>query len=240
MAKGYSFDAKKDRWIARMTIEKKRHHIGSFATEQEAKDAVNNFMINISKSMPPRKRGNNPPPADTFTLKQALTYFDGLANAAKSIQIWKSCLVNLLHYHIDDGQTEMNTAELTEKYADENLRPLMTDFAKVSDIVENKIKRKDNGNNIALDTQKNYYNAIVRLTQKGSPFVLDKIQRHLYIEKLRDLDKASGERRDENVEARGNLPLVSQFPSPVSQSRYIHIIDSEDRKSTRLNSSHRL
>ena len=206
-SKGYYFDKAKKKWVGRVTIDKKRHHIGNFQTENEAKEAVKKYLIEVSKNMPPRRKANDAPAlaADAFTLKQAHTYLDGLANAAKSIQIWKTCLVNLLHYHLDDGETEMNTAELTEKYADENLRPLLTNFERVSDIVENKIKRKDNGNNIAMDTQKNYYNAIVRLTQKGSPFVVDKIHRHLYIERLRDMDRASGERRDEGIEARGNL-----------------------------------
>jgi hypothetical protein len=58
--------------------------------------------------------------------------------------------------------TEMNKSELLEHYKDINLYPLLNDFDKVNDIIENKIISSRSNQPIAIDTKKQYVLSIIR------------------------------------------------------------------------------
>lgn len=210
MAKGYSYDAKKDRFVARMTIDKVRHHIGAFKTKKEAEEAIKQFLIDKSKeAMPPRRRGNAnravPAEDKTFTLEDAHKYFDTLPNAEKSKQIWKSQMTNLVVYAEGDEASPLTTKEFFEKHKGVDMVALIADYEKVMDIIENKIKSKTTDQPIALDTRRQYISGIVRLTQKSSPLKIAPTTRSLYISKERAYHGESNDRRDESEPTKGNL-----------------------------------
>jgi hypothetical protein len=112
-----------------------------------------------------------------FSLEQAHTYFDTLANAANSKANWKNALTTLINYNesqLNTYQTDMTKAELFEKYKEVDIVPLINDYDKVSDIVDSKLLSSVSKQPLALDSIKQTYLAIIRLTQKKSPFQIDK------------------------------------------------------------------
>jgi hypothetical protein len=100
-----------------------------------------------------------------------------------------------------------------------NISPLINDYDKVVDIVETKILSSRNELNIALDTQKQYYLAIIRLTQKNSPLQIPKAVRSKYTDKLQDVEQASNKLRNTNEPKRGNA-LHRDFTWSVAQAEY--------------------
>jgi hypothetical protein len=207
--KSFYFDNSKNRFVARMTIAGKRHHIGNFKTIGEAEIAVKEFLLKQSKdAMPPRRKsGNRAAPADdkTFTLEDAYKYFDTLPNAEKSKQIWKSQMTNLVVYAEGDDHSPLTTKEFYEKHKAVDMTALIADYEKVIDIIENKIRSKTTDQPIALDTRRQYISGIVRLTQKSSPFKVAPTTRSLYISKERQYHGESNDRRDESEPTKGNL-----------------------------------
>jgi hypothetical protein len=209
--KGYYYDNSKDRFVARMTMNGKRHHIGNFKTPAEAEEAVKNFLIEKSKeAMPARRRGANRAAEaaaedNKFTLEDAYKYFDTLPNAEKSKQIWQSQMTNLVVYAEGDEASPLTTKEFYEKHKGKDIGELIADYEKVMDIIENKIRSKTTDQPIALDTRRQYVSGIVRLTQKSSPLKIAPATRSLYISKERAYHGESNDRRDESEPTKGNL-----------------------------------
>jgi hypothetical protein len=157
--------------------------------------------------MPPKKK----PSTSTFSLKEALNFINNLPNPTTTKTNWTSSLSTLVHY---DQEGEMaypspyTKAEIGEKYGDVNIVPLINDIDKVTEIVETKIRSSRNGAYIALDTQKQYWLSIVRLTQKNSKLQIDKELKEKYNEKLKEADQQSNQQRNLNKPKRANL----QYP----------------------------
>jgi transcription termination factor NusB len=142
-----------------------------------------------------------------ITLKGAIDYINTLKNAANSKNNWIDSLTTLVHYNEAGDQAFFATTtkkEQAEQYTDINIAPLIKDYDKVVDIVETKIMSARSSSNIALDTQKQYYLAVVRLTQKGSPLQIPKPVRSKYNDKLQDVEKLSNKMRNKNEPKRGN------------------------------------
>ena len=142
-----------------------------------------------------------------FTLKEAIDYLETLKNAKNSILNWVSSLTTLVHYNIEGDNAFASTLTKKEQaiqHADYNIVPLLNDYDKVVDIVETKIMSIRSRTNIALDTQKQVYLAIVRLTQKGSPLQLSKELKGRFNDKLQDVEQASNQIRNQNAPKRGN------------------------------------
>lgn len=148
-----------------------------------------------------------PPKQKIVTLKEGIDFINTFKNAENSKKNWIDALTTLVHYN--EAGDQAFTATTTKKeqaiqYADVNITPLINDYDKVVDIVENQIKSSRSQTNIALDTQKQYYLAIVRLTQKNSPLTLTKPLKGKYNDKLQDVEQLSNKLRNTNEPKRGN------------------------------------
>lgn len=183
--------------------------------------------------MPPRKKKTQAQKmTETFTLEDALNFLNSLANADASKRNWKDSLITLTNYYINGSDTafqislSMTKAEVGEKYKDENIVPIIKDFDKVSNIIENEIKSKRTNENIAIDTKKQIYLAIVRVTQKGSAFQLDKEIRKKYENKVIEFDKLSNQARNKNEPKKGNLANPF-FDWDTAQKEYDAYISSK-------------
>ena len=155
----------------------------------------------MCKNMPPKKR------TTIFTLKEGIDYINTLKNADNSKKNWIDALTTLVHYNEAGDQAFHATTtkkEQAEQYADINISPIINDFDKVVEIVETKILSSRSRTNIAIDTQKQYYLAIVRLTQKGSILQLEKELKGKYNDKLQDIEQLSNKLRNKNEPKRGN------------------------------------
>ena len=156
--------------------------------------------------MPPKKKQQKKKDT-TFTLNDALTYINSLANAENSKRNWRDCLATLTHYHEVENPypTVLTKAEMAEVHGDVNIAPLINDIDKVIEIVEQQIKSSRDGEPIKIDTMKQYYLAIWRCTQKGSPLQLSKQLKDRYNDKVKEFDKASNDARNLNQPKAGNL-----------------------------------
>lgn len=179
--------------------------------------------------MPPKKTKKTTQQKDmTFTLKEANEYINSLANAPSSKLNWTSALTTLIHYNEDTNpfNTELTKKELAEKYADINIVPLLNDFDKVVEIVETHIKSTRDGQPIKTDTIKQYYLAIVRLIQRGSPLSLSKEISGKYNNKVVEFDALSNKQRNKNEPKKANLEFPD-FTWTVAQKEYNDYIDTK-------------
>lgn len=162
-----------------------------------------------------------------FTLKQAIEYINSLANAPASKRNWTDALSTLVYYNEVENPypTTLTKAEMAEQYADVNIAPLLINFDKVVEIVETQIKSSRDGKPIATDTIKQYYLAIWRCTQKGSPFQLPKQIKDKYNDKIKEFDKASNDARNLNKPKAGNLENPD-FTWTVAQKEYDDFVSS--------------
>lgn len=157
--------------------------------------------------MPPKKKTTPKKKETTFTLKQALEYINSLANAQASKLNWTSALSTLVHYDESENPypTELTKSEMAEKYADIDFTKLINNFDKVVNIVETKIISSRDGQPIKIDTMKQYYLAIVRVTQKGSPIKISKELHSKYNDKVVEFDALSNAQRNKNQPKKANL-----------------------------------
>jgi hypothetical protein len=173
--------------------------------------------------MPPKKKTTA-----TFTLKQAIEYLETLANAKASIKNWSDALATLVHY-VEAGDlaypTTLKKAEMAEKYADVNVVPIVYDIASVSDIIDNKMMSSRNDNPIALDTRKQVYLAILRMTQRKAPLQLSKEVKEFYQDKLKEVETLSNQQRNKNEAKRANLKFPD-FTWAVVQKEFEEFIGS--------------
>lgn len=143
----------------------------------------------------------------SFTLAKACETIDDLANADNSKLSWKNSLITLTHYYqAGEGAfaSTMTKNEMFEEYQDINIYPIITDYDFVTDALDNKIMSTRSGTNIAPDTKKQYYVAIIRLTHAKSPCQIPKTTRDKYVEKLREVEKMSNNKRNQNEPIRAN------------------------------------
>jgi hypothetical protein len=204
--KGYSYDKSKDRFVCRFMINGKRTQIGSFKLELDAQECVEKYL-NENNIMPPKKVKLT----TTKTLKSCCEFYDSLLNPDSTKSNWKRSLIGLVantkRGELDD--TLLNN-ELGEKYEDVDMIPIITDFDKVVETVDS-IKSKRNGNGIANDTKKHYYAAVVALfTNKRNNVVVEKELKTKYMDKVKELDGLSNDKRNQNEPQRANL-LYPEF-----------------------------
>jgi hypothetical protein len=153
--------------------------------------------------MPPKRRQQ----PTSYTLKEAIDYLSTTANADASKKNWTDSLTTLVHYVQEEGNAypyTLRKKEMSEKYANVNIVPIINDIDTVIDIVENQIKSSRDGNPIALDTKKQYYLGIIRATQRGAPFQLLKQIKEQYSMKLKETDTLSNKKRNKNEPKKGN------------------------------------
>lgn len=206
MAKGYSYDAKKDRWVARLTRDGKRHQIGAFKTEDEAIEAVKIFLNEYKKDeMPPRRR-NPAPRTEKYTLEDALKFIDEkLKNPDSTKSLYKRCLIQLVrNYERDEddtGDEELTLGEVQGIYENVDLVNILTEYDRVKEVIEEGIKNTKTGEDIAIDTQKHYYSAVCSLflEKTAGSLKLDPDLIKMYQERLKELNILSNQQRNLNL-----------------------------------------
>lgn len=162
----------------------------------------------------------------SFTLEQAHTYFDTLANAKNSILNWKNCITTLVSYN-ESGknsyETDMTKNELYNKYKDVDIVNLITDFDKVQDMVENNLLSSVSKKPLAVDSKKQYYLSVLRLTQKKSKLQIEKSIRDKYNDKLKDTEADSNKQRNQNRPKRAvaAYPNFTWFDAESELKEYI-------------------
>lgn len=178
--------------------------------------------------MPPKKQ------LKRYTLKEAISYISGLANAPASRKNWMDALATLIHYVEAKDlayPTTLKKSEMADKYADVNLIPIIYDIANVSEIIDTKIMSSRNDSPIAVDTRKQFYLAIIRLTQKKSPFQLSKEVKEFYQEKLKEIETLSNQQRNKNEAKRANLKYPD-FTWVVAQKEFEDFIGTHSFTNT--------
>lgn len=167
----------------------------------------------------------------SITLKSACEIINDLTNADNSKLVWKNALITLTHYYIqgeDAPNTTMTKADMYEKYENTDIYPIITDYETVTDIVEHQILSTRTGHNIATDTKKQTFLAILRMTHDKSPCQIDTDIRDMYVEKLREYEKMSNDNRNENRPIRGNeeypnffwLDAVEEYNKYITETKF--------------------
>jgi hypothetical protein len=160
-------------------------------------------------TMPPRRRNQPAQPVEqmTFTLNAAKAYLDGTNYAPNSVLNWWNNLTNLFSYTLEDEDMRyLPIKDLQENYGDKDILPLIKDYDKVEDIVENQVRSRRDGKEIALDTKKQIYYAVYAVLGKESP-IRDNVGKEIrdkYDAKVKEYDKLSNLNRNKNVAQRGN------------------------------------
>ena len=162
----------------------------------------------------------------TFTLEQAKNYINSLANATNSKLNWVNALTTLINFNESNKntyETEKTKEELYNDYKNVNIKPLIDDFEKVQEIVDNELLSSVSKQPIAIDTRKQTYLAIIRLTQKKSPLQIDKEIREKYIDKLKDVESISNQQRGLNKPKRAvaAYPNFTWFDAESELKNYI-------------------
>jgi hypothetical protein len=177
--------------------------------------------------MPPKTRKQSKDETmNTFSLQQAHNYINSLANAANSKLNWVNALTTLINFNesrLNTYETGMQKSELYEKYKDVDIVPLIEDYDEVEDIVDNQLLSSVSKQKLALDSIKQIYLAIIRLTQKKSPFQIDKKLREQYIDKLSEIESLSNKQRNKNEPKRAVLtyPDFTWFNAETELKQYI-------------------
>lgn len=169
--------------------------------------------------MPSKRSKKQQKMTDTFTLKDGLDYIESLANPDSTKLNWTSALSTLVHYSEEGNNaypTDLSKKEMAEKYGDVNLVPLLTNPDQVIDIVENQIKSSRSHQNIAIDSQKSYWQSLIRISDKNSKLDLPKEVRDVYINKMKEADKKSNAQRNLN-EPKAALVLYPEFTWNVAK-----------------------
>lgn len=167
--KAYYFDRSKNRWIVRVMINNNRKTVGSFKTENEAKEALKLYLNNIAVEMPRRRANQVGELSDTYTLKTAIDFiYNKLKNPDSTKKLYKRCLITFTRYAVDEKEEleedeELNLDELLDIYGEIDLMPFLTDFERTKEVVESEIKNSNTGEDIAIDTKKMYYTAFMAL-----------------------------------------------------------------------------
>jgi hypothetical protein len=168
-------------------LNKTRKTVGSFRTEDEAKDALKIYLNNIAnEEMPPRRRQQQAEElSETYTLSTALEFISTkLNNPDSTKKLYKRCLITFTRFAVDEKEEleedeELNLDELVEIYGEIDLVPLLTDFERTKEVVETEIKNSRTGEDIAIDTKKQYYSAFLALflNVEGRLFVGKEVER---------------------------------------------------------------
>jgi hypothetical protein len=132
-------------------------------------------------------------------------------------------LINYNESGLNTYQTNMQKTELYDKYKNVDIIPLINDFEKVVDIVDNKLLSSVLKQPIALDTIKQYYLSIIRLTQKKSPIQIDKKLREKYMDQLSEIESESNKQRNKNEPKRAvaTYPNFSWFDAETEFKEYV-------------------
>lgn len=159
--------------------------------------------------MPPRRRNQPAQPAEqmTFTLNAAKAYLDGTTYAPNSVLNWWNNLTNLFSYTLEDEDARYTPIkDLQQQYGGNDILPLIKDYDKVEDIVENQVRSRRDGKEIAIDTKKQLYYAVYTVLGKGSPIrdEVGKDTRDKYDAKVKEYDRLSNLNRDLWTPQRGN------------------------------------
>jgi hypothetical protein len=107
-----------------------------------------------------------------ITLKHILNGIQNLPNADGSKIIWSNNIISLVATWKNEpsGLTYAETADKLE-YVD--VYPLLSNFDETVELIESKIVKKNDGNPIARETQKQHYIAILTIIGKSGILKLD-------------------------------------------------------------------
>jgi hypothetical protein len=144
----------------------------------------------------------------TFTLQQAVDFINSLKNRQRTKNGYIRQLTNLVANAEEDPlYSGKKSAELLQSHLAVDLVPILKDFEVTSDLIENKIKSKKDGGELANDTKKQYYAAIrILMTQKAAGHLeLGKELMEQYQAKVQEFDDLSNQKRRQNIPIRGNL-----------------------------------
>ena len=124
--------------------------------------------------MSPKPKRKQQQPKNVLTLKQAIEYIDKSELADNTKEVYRRNITDLVFFahggfnSNDEITHAMTNKELQAHYDDENIAPLLTDFDKTVDIIQNKrVNRKTPGKPLSINTTKGYYLAIIHLARKG-------------------------------------------------------------------------
>lgn len=161
MPKHYYWDSTKLRYIARIIVGGKTiKHLGSFKKELDADNAVKKYIqdnIIVMPTRPTRKHTTK------YTLRNALDFFESLNNATGSKKNWQRSMTVLTAYFSAFNDPNATTQEMAQELEDVDILPMLKDFDATCDLVENKIKNRKDGQDIAIDTKKQYFIALSML-----------------------------------------------------------------------------
>ena len=217
----YSYDRQKDRYVAKFALKGVRHYIGAFRNEDDAIEAVNNFL-SINNTMAPKRKLTT----GKYTLKDALKFYDSLKNPDGTKLIWKRALISLVA-NAEGNTDDLTNAELGMKYEKVDILTMINDYERVTDVVDNQILNSRTGQTIAVDTKKQYYSAICAMfSKKAKSIVLSKELEDKYRAKIQEYDKLSNDKRDKLMPQRGNL-LYPTFTWDVIREDYDTFIDTK-------------
>lgn len=221
MPKYYCYDIQKDRYVAKCILKGVKTYIGTYKTEEDAQIAVKKFLTKII--MPPKNKRKL---STSYTLKDALSFYDSLKNPDGTKQIWKRSLISLIA-NAEENTDDLTNGELGAKYETLDIVPLLKDFEKTTDVIENQILNSRTGQPIAIDTKKQYFSSIFALfSKKAKNLVLSKELEDRYKEKVQEYDKLSNDKRDKQLPQKANL-LYPNFTWDVIQEEYNQYIDTK-------------
>lgn len=166
--KHYYFDAKKEKYIARATIDGKTHHIGTFENEQLAESGVANFLNQYYTDMPPKRKIVRIPANYQYTLQDAIDFINSTQFAQGTKDNYVRCLTVIATHIMEDVENyrTMTTEQLADIHAPVDLYELFKNYDLTKNLIEKEIKTKD-GKDYAVDSLKAYFQAIgILLTPK--------------------------------------------------------------------------
>ena len=251
--KWYHWDASKGKWIAQV----KNVRLGSFESHEEAALAVQKHLINEGNMMQHATAGPSVPQEISpgiverrdhmarkkaatkkstgeaavyiYKLRDAIYFISTLINPPSTKKIVTGNLTNLVAYAKGEpNYMTLTQEELKEKYIEEDLVPIFTNYDGVVEIIEGSdgIRSKRDGGEIAIDTKKQYYVAINYLfTRAPGHMKVDADLVKKYKEKIKEWHGYSNDQRRQNKPKRGNAEHPD-FTWEIIQRGYDGFLDA--------------
>jgi hypothetical protein len=181
--------------------QKSAHEKGFFHTKF-VNEMKNKIIIENKEEMTTKKKVVKKVSNDyTFTLKEALDFYDTMKNPQGTITIAKNAITNLIfwykNFNENDTFNTMTNKELMDddSFTSTDIYELLKDYDKTEEAIEN-IKIKKTNEPVAVDTKKQVITAIVYLG--NSSIKVDKDIFDKYSKLLQDYQEQSNKKRRQN------------------------------------------
>lgn len=164
---------------------------------------------------------------ESYTLRLAIDFINSLENAQGSKDNYIRYITNVVaNAENDKDYLDTTTAELIRKHEEVDIAPLIKDFDKTSDVIENKIQSKQGGGELAIATKKGYYGAVkILFVSKAGCFIIDTEIKQKYSERFNHFATIDNENRRQNKPIRANEEFPD-FTWQVMQQGYQEYISS--------------